>query len=113
MGDKVAAEAVDKFEDMLPRYKGLVPRTFSDVTTFIVFFCMVLYVFFRMFRFGFGLMCCVFCPCFLCRKRKKLQAVPGGKSEKRMNRGVRNVRFGLSSVHGTELPVSRPSGPEQ
>uniref|UniRef100_A0A6T9D7S7 Transmembrane protein n=1 Tax=Noctiluca scintillans TaxID=2966 RepID=A0A6T9D7S7_NOCSC len=84
--DKVAAEAVDKFEDMLPKYKGLVPRTFSDVTTFIVFFCIVLYVLFRMFRFGLGLMCCVFCPCFFCRKRKKLQAVPGGKSEKRKNR---------------------------
>jgi len=75
--------AVTAFENMMPRYTGLIPRNLGDFAVFMLYFMTVSYIIIRIalriLRIVFGIfrgvICCVFC-CRCCRQRKAPAAKP-------------------------------------
>lgn len=77
----VAGMVVTKFEEHVPSYRGVVPKTFGNVALFAIYSLFVVYVVCRILRFviglSLGIFCCV-CCCGCCR---------GGAAKKGKNSG--------------------------
>lgn len=81
----IVVGAVMAFENMMPKYIGLIPRNLGDFAVFMLYFMTVSYVLvriaLRILRIVFGIfrgvICCVFC-CRCCRRRK----TPAAKAAK-------------------------------
>mmetsp|Transcript_53953 Transcript_53953/g.106472 ORF Transcript_53953/g.106472 Transcript_53953/m.106472 type:complete len:216 (-) Transcript_53953:115-762(-) len=84
--NKAAVAAIDQFETLLPKYRGLIPKSLGNLVLFAVYMLIVLYLVFKVasfvFRTAWSIFCC-FCCCGCCRGSKK-EAAPAkkGKSEK-------------------------------
>eukprot|EP00929_Paragymnodinium_shiwhaense_P009876 TRINITY_DN11425_c0_g1_i1.p1 TRINITY_DN11425_c0_g1~~TRINITY_DN11425_c0_g1_i1.p1 ORF type:complete len:200 (+),score=69.71 TRINITY_DN11425_c0_g1_i1:81-680(+) len=80
------SDLVEKLNEKMPKYAGIVPSKPADLLVFVIYCALVLYITFRIvafsFKLGFGLFC-FFCCCGCCRgKGNKAPTQPLGKKAK-------------------------------
>jgi len=106
---KGAAMIVDKFDEALPKHKGLIGKSFEDLLFFTVYMGIVLYVLVRMASFAlrivFCILSCVCCCGCCCLRRRKQPAAANGKNGKK----TAAVEKGKAAANGTAKAAAAPA----